>query len=74
MRYSMVIQWSEEDQLYIVSLPEFGNYARTHGKTYEEALAMGKDCLDELIASYEEAGDPLPEPRLFSSGDILEAA
>jgi predicted RNase H-like HicB family nuclease len=73
MRYSMLIQWSEEDQLYIVSLPEFGQYARTHGKTYEQALEMGKDCLEELIASYEETGEPLPEPRLFPS-DLLQAA
>jgi predicted RNase H-like HicB family nuclease len=31
--YSMVIEWSDEDQAYIVSVPEFpGNY--THGSTY----------------------------------------
>ena len=30
-RYSMVITWSDEDQCFIVSLPEFGPYANTHG-------------------------------------------
>ncbi|CCQ54391.1 Protein of unknown function UPF0150 [Crocosphaera watsonii WH 0005] len=37
-KYTILIQWSEEDQKYIVSLPEFGPYAHTHGDTYEEAL------------------------------------
>ena len=27
-RYSLQIQWSEEDQLYLVTIPEFGNIAR----------------------------------------------
>jgi predicted RNase H-like HicB family nuclease len=35
--YSMVIEWSDEDQAYVVSIPEFpGNH--THGDTYEEAV------------------------------------
>src|SRR5438093_7862525 len=35
--YSMVIQWSDEDEAYIVSLPEFGG-CKTHGATYQEAV------------------------------------
>ena len=31
------IQWSEEDQAYVVTLPEWGDFAKTHGETYEEA-------------------------------------
>jgi predicted RNase H-like HicB family nuclease len=38
--YSILIQWSNEDQKYIASLPEFGPDARTHRKTHEEALAF----------------------------------
>ncbi len=30
--YSMLIQWSEEDQVFVVSLPEFGRFAKTHGE------------------------------------------
>ena len=29
-RYSMVIEWSDEDQAYIVSLPEWGDLVHTH--------------------------------------------
>ena len=36
MKYSILIQSSEEDNAYIASLPEWGKYARTHGSTYKE--------------------------------------
>jgi antitoxin HicB len=63
-RYSMVIQWSEEDQAFIVSLPEFPN-CRTHGATYEEAVKNGQEVLELIIESYREEGTPLPEPNLL---------
>jgi predicted RNase H-like HicB family nuclease len=65
-RYSIVIQWSEEDQKYIASLPEFGPYARTHGKTHREALEMAQEVLDMMIESYQETGKPLPEPQVLA--------
>ena len=42
--YSILIQWSEEDKCYVVSIPEFTDYYQpvTHGDTYEEALKMLK--------------------------------
>jgi predicted RNase H-like HicB family nuclease len=36
-----------EDQKYVVSLPEFGPYAHTHGTTYDEALRQGRQYLRE---------------------------
>jgi len=59
--YSILIQWSEEDQAYIASLPEFGPYALTHGATYEEALKNGQEALDLLM----EETLPLPYPQTF---------
>ena len=47
--YSILIQWSDEDECYIVSLPEFGKYARTHGDTYEEAVKNAQEVLELLI-------------------------
>ncbi len=63
-RYSMLIQWSDEDQAYIVTLPEFSN-CHTHGETYAEAVRNGEEVLELLIATCREDGEPLPEPRLF---------
>jgi predicted RNase H-like HicB family nuclease len=61
--YSILIQWSDEDQKYIASLPEFGPYARTHGETYAEAVEMAEEVLELLIESYQESGKVLPAPR-----------
>jgi predicted RNase H-like HicB family nuclease len=66
-KYSMLIQWSDEDQLFIVSLPEFGPYCHTHGSTYEEAARMGQECLESLIDAYQAWGHQLPDPAKFPS-------
>lgn len=66
LRYQMIIQWSEEDDCFLVSLPDFpGQKWRTHGETYEEAVANGKEALESLIISYEADGEFLPEPNIY---------
>lgn len=60
--YSILIQWSNEDQKYIISLPEFGPYAHTHGDSYEEALKNGQEVLELLIEDYQARNKPLPKP------------
>ena len=64
LKYSIVIEWSNEDNKYIVTLPEFPN-CHTHGTTYEEALQNGKEVLELLEESYEAWGLPLPQPRSY---------
>lgn len=63
--FSMVIQWSEDDQSYVVTLPEFGPYAKTHGDTYEEAARKGQEVIEMLIDTYRTEGKPLPVPAKF---------
>ncbi len=60
--YSMLIHWSDEDEAFVVSLPEFGPYAKTHGATYEDAARNGQEAIDALVATYREQGRPLPAP------------
>lgn len=60
--YSMHIEWSDEDQAFVVSLPEFGPYARTHGDTYEQAVHKGQEALESLIDAFQQEGRPLPKP------------
>jgi predicted RNase H-like HicB family nuclease len=65
--YSILIQWSNEDQKYIkyiASLPEFGPDARTHRKTHEEALAQ--EVLAMMIETQAQ-GKPLPQPQVLCS-------
>ena len=66
VRYSMVIQWSDEDRVYVVSLPEWGELVHTHGSTYEEALRHGQELIHDLVASRQERGETLPRPRVFA--------
>jgi antitoxin HicB len=66
-RYSIVIEWSDDDQAYIVSLPEWGDLVHTHGDTYEEALRRGKEVIALLVEARQERGEPLPAPRVFAA-------
>lgn len=68
-RYSILIQWSDEDQKYVVSLPEFGPYAHTHGDTYEEAFQNAQEVLELLIEDYQAKGQALPEPQPYRVQD-----
>ncbi len=63
LHYSILIQWSDEDQCYIVSFPEFGKYAKTHGDTYEEAVRNAQEVLELLV----EDNEKLPKPNLYNS-------
>lgn len=71
-RYTIVIQWSNEDDCFVVSLPEWGEFCHTHGNSYEEALKNAREVLELLIDSCLEDGKPLPEPQIF--GKVLLAA
>jgi predicted RNase H-like HicB family nuclease len=66
LRYSMRFEWSDEDQVFVVSLPEWGDLVHTHGATYEEALQQGKELIEGLVAVRQERGEPLPRPLVFA--------
>ena len=71
-RYTIIIQWSDEDQCYVVSLPEWGEFCHTHGDTYAEALTNAQEVLEMLISSALENNEPLPPTQLF--GKSLQTA
>ncbi len=74
MKYTIVIQWSEEDQCYVVFLPEFTDIMQpcTHGETYEDALKNAQEVLEMLIESSLADGETLPEPKTL--GKSLKVA
>ena len=55
LKYTIVIQWSNEDKCYVVSLPDFTDIMKpcTHGDTYEEALKNAKSDIDLAHAQSE---------------------
>lgn len=64
--YSMIIQWSDEDNAYIVTVPELPG-CMTHGRTYEEAVRQGQDAIDSWIMVAKELGRPVPPPRILKT-------
>jgi predicted RNase H-like HicB family nuclease len=65
-KYQMLIQWSLEDNCFLVGFPDFpGQRWRTHGDTYEEAVTNGIEALESLIMAYEATNEPLPQPTVY---------
>ena len=65
-RYSMLVQWSSEDGVWIVTVPEVGN-AKTHGGTPAEAVEMGAEMVAAYLGMRRRRGEPVPAPRLFGT-------
>ncbi|MBQ9990269.1 MAG: type II toxin-antitoxin system HicB family antitoxin [Lachnospiraceae bacterium] len=65
-KYSMVLTWSEEDQAYIVSVPELPG-CMADGKTPELAVKEAETVIQMWIECAIADGDPIPEPRLFKA-------
>lgn len=63
--YSMVIEWSDTDDAFIVSVPEFPGQ-HTHGATYEEAVKQGRDLIESLVMWTLQDGKTLPQPHVFA--------
>jgi predicted RNase H-like HicB family nuclease len=67
-KYSMLVEWSEEDRLFLVTIPEFSNLVLmpcTHGKTRAEAIFHGEEVIEMYLESWQAEGIPIPQPRLL---------
>ncbi len=65
-RYSMTIQWSDEDRLFLVTIPEFADLVTmpcTHGETREEAIRNGEEVIEMYLEAWQAEGQAIPEPR-----------
>ena len=65
-QYSMVVQWSEADRLFLVTIPEFADRVVmpcTHGKTRAEAIQNGEEVIDLYLTAWQAEGEFIPEPR-----------
>ena len=64
-QYSMLIQWSEEDRLFLVTIPEFSDRVImpcTHGETREEAIHHGEEVIEMYLEAWEVEKEPIPQP------------
>jgi predicted RNase H-like HicB family nuclease len=60
-KYTIIIFWSDEDQVFAAEVPELPG-CTAHGGTHEEALASAKTAMQLWIDTAKEFGDPIPEP------------
>ena len=60
--YEMIIYWSDEDNAYIVEVPELPG-CMADGKTYEEAIKNAQKVIQEWIETAKELGREIPAPK-----------
>jgi antitoxin HicB len=65
MKYTIVIQWSGEDNCFVVFLPESEDVMQpvTHGDTHKEAFKNAQEVLELLIETTLQEGKSLPIPK-----------
>ncbi len=66
LHYSMVIEWSDEDEAFLVTLPEWADRVMmpaTHGSTYAEAVQNGQEVLEMLVDNAIKDKEALPTPK-----------
>ena len=69
-KYQINIVWGQEDECYLVYLPDFEQEIMqpvTHGETYREALQHGLEVMEELILDLQAEGKSLPVAKLVSA-------
>ncbi|EFI35373.1 protein of unknown function UPF0150 [Desulfonatronospira thiodismutans ASO3-1] len=61
-KYEMIIYWSQEDEAFLVEVPELPG-CMADGQSYEEAVANAQVVIEEWIETAREIGRHIPEPR-----------
>ena len=67
----MLMSWSEEDQAYIVSVPELPG-CMADGKTPEKAVKNTEIIIQEWIETAKENGEEIPKPSFLNSLSVQE--
>jgi len=62
IRYEIILSWSEIDRAFIAEVPELPGCA-ADGATYAEAVQNAEIIIQEWIATAQELGRPIPEPK-----------
>jgi predicted RNase H-like HicB family nuclease len=62
IRYEIIVYWSNEDEAFIVEVPELPG-CMADGKTYQEAVTNAELIIHEWIETAKSLGRPVPEPK-----------
>lgn len=61
-RYEMIIYWSQEDDAFIVEVPELPG-CMADGTTYDKAVANAQVIIKEWIEAASQQERPIPQPK-----------
>jgi predicted RNase H-like HicB family nuclease len=61
-KYELIIYWSEEDNTFVVEVPELPG-CMADGRTQNEALANVQIVIDQWIATAMELGREIPKAK-----------
>lgn len=64
-KYTLFVQWSKEDNCYLVSVPDLPGCV-ADGKTPEEAAKNAQIMIGEWIETARELGREIPEPTFVN--------
>jgi predicted RNase H-like HicB family nuclease len=62
LKYALMITWSDEDESFVVEVPELPG-CMADGETYEQAVSNAQHVIAEWIDAAQELGRSVPEPR-----------
>ena len=61
-KYELIIYWSQDDDCFLVEVPELSG-CMADGKTYTEAVLNAEKIIAEWIETAQKLGRNIPEPR-----------
>ena len=61
-KYELIIYWSQDDDCFLVEVPELSG-CMAEGKTYTEAVLNAEKIIAEWLESAQMLGRNIPEPR-----------
>ena len=61
-RYEMIVWWSDEDNAYVVDVPELPG-CMAHGKTRTEAIKNAEEAIAFWIKTANADGMSIPQPK-----------
>ncbi len=62
IKYELVVYWSEDDDAYLVEVPELPG-CMADGSTYKEAVQNVLVVIEEWIKTAKELGRSIPAPK-----------
>ena len=65
MKYTMIISWSEEDNCYLVTVPDLPG-CMADGKTYDEAVKNAQIVINEWIETANLLNRNIPKSKAFA--------